>query len=136
MNQNQKMRSAIDTVVLPYLADLGFSGSYPRFEKEEDGGTRTVSFHPAPDACSFTVTVSDGKKETALPGMYGGAFRFGILYRKFSFSPFPFSYRGTDPDEENCEKKKWYEAKVLSGDEGMIGKVTEILCRQLEKALK
>ena len=136
MNQNQKMRSVIDTTVLPFLSELGFSGSYPCLEKEENGITRSVSFHPAEDGCSFTVTVNDGKKEAALPGMYGGAFRFGVLYRKLSLSPFPFSYRGADPEDENGIRKKWYEMKVLSGNEEMLSDVAEILCRQLEKALK
>ena len=136
MNQNQKMRAMIDTTVLPYLSELGFSGSYPRLEKEENGVLRTVCFHPADDGCSFTVTVNDGKKESALPGTYGGAFRFGVLYRKLSFSPFPFSYRGADPEDENGISKKWYETKILSGNEEMLSKVAQILCRQLEKALK
>lgn len=136
MNQNQKMRSAIDSTVLPFLFELGFAGSYPCFTKENDGKKQCVFFRPSEDGCSFSVSVRNGKREHTLPGMYGGQFRFGTQYRHLSFARFPFSYRGVEPDDDECGKKKWYEKRILSGSDRIIGEITEVLCRQLRAALE
>ncbi len=131
MNQSQKMRQAIDTIVIPFLFDLGFSGIYPVFTREEDGAV--LSFLSGGDGCSFSAEIKTEKGVRPLPGIHGGKFWYTGLYRSFSLRSFPFAYR---PTVEEGIKKKWYESKVLSGGDETVAYAAAALCRQVGDALK
>lgn len=106
MTNKEHMRAALRMHTIPWLWELGFTGSYPHFRREQEDCIDLLSFQTNSYGGSFTVEVSavfpghpesnrlhwDGEPEELnvfstnhrhrLPGMYNGWFHYQDIYRR------------------------------------------------------
>lgn len=160
MSQSQKMKSALNKLVIPNLLDRGFEGKYPHYKKIYDDRIELLTFQTNKWGNSFTVEVStvflpsskrnnnfcDSKNKDydnatvwdtnyryRLKGMFDGWFYYSDVYEDCLFSN---TYNGVSETKAKTYVPQWYEKLVQKADDEIYAKVCAEVNKQMENAYK
>lgn len=161
MSQSQKMRSALNNLVIPKLLDRGFEGKYPHYKKIYDDRIELLTFETNKWGNSFTIEVStvflpssnrdsnvigseippveelnvwNTSNSYRLKGMFDGWFYYTDVYEKNIFSK-P-TYNAVSETNAKTYEPQQYEKLVQKADDEIYVKVCEEVNKQMEEAYK
>ncbi len=161
MSQSQKMKSALNKLVIPKLLERGFEGKYPHYKKIYDDRIELLSFETNKWGNSFTVEIStvflpsskrnnnfcDSKNKDydnatvwdtnyrfRLKGMFDGWFYYTDVYEENIFSK-P-TYNAVSETKAKTYVPQRHEKFVQKADDELYAKICDEVNRQMEEAYK
>lgn len=160
MSQSQKMRSALNKLVIPKLLERGFEGKYPHYKKIYDDRIELLVFDTNNWGNSFIVEIStvflpsskrknnfsDSKNKDydnatvwdtnlryRLKGMFDGWFYYTDVYQSTTNPEF---FNAVSETKAKTYVPTRYEKLVQKADDEIYVKVCEEVNKQMENAYK
>lgn len=161
MSQSQKMRAALNKLVIAKLLKRGFVGKYPHYKKIYDDRIELLTFETNKWGNSFTVEVStvflpssnrdnniigseippieeltvwNTSNNYRLDGMFDGWFYYTDVYEENIFSK-P-TYNAVSETKAKTYVPQRYEKLVQKADDETYAKICDEINKQMEDAYK